>query len=74
LRKRGRQGATPMLAGVVAVVDIVRASCRRRVAGEVAMVTELCQLLELCYYIIENVCVVLCFEHWIEVVNNRLPW
>lgn len=40
VRKRGRQGATPILDVVVAVVDIVRARCRRRVAGEVAMVND----------------------------------
>ena len=40
VRKRGRQGATPILDGVVAVVDMVSARCRRRVAGEVAMVNE----------------------------------
>jgi hypothetical protein len=39
VRKRGRQGATPILDDVVAVdVDIVRARCRRRVACKVAMV------------------------------------
>lgn len=38
VRKRARQGATPMLDGVAAVVDIVRARCTRRVAGEEAMV------------------------------------
>lgn len=40
MRKRGRQGATLMLDGFVALVDIVCAMCRRRVAGEVAMVND----------------------------------
>ncbi len=45
MRKRGRQGAAPMLAGVVAVVDMVRARCRRRFAGEAAMVNDVLQLI-----------------------------
>jgi hypothetical protein len=39
VRKRGRQGATPILDSVV--VDIVRARCRRRVVGEIAMANDM---------------------------------
>jgi hypothetical protein len=40
VRNRCRQGATPMLDGVVTVVDMMRVRCRRRVADEVAMVND----------------------------------